>query len=59
MPAPKRDNFLADAVGPRAFRVTYGDGFRFGLGFAIAIMLITLVLGGLTWAAILWLPWHA
>lgn len=59
MPAPKRDNFLADAVGPRTTRLSYGDGFRFGLGFMVAVLVVTAVLGGLAWAAILWLPWSA
>jgi hypothetical protein len=59
MPSPKRDNFLADAVGPRETRLTYSDGFRFGLGFMIAMLLVTLVLGGLAWAMITFLPWPA
>jgi hypothetical protein len=58
MPAPKRDNFLADAVGAREFRVTYGDGFRFGLGVVAALLLVTLILGSLTWAVITLVPWR-
>ena len=53
MPAPRqRENFLADAVGSRERKLTYMDGFRFGLGFIIANLLVILVLGGLTWAAV-------
>ncbi len=55
MPTPRssRENFLADAVSPRGRQLTYADGFRFGLGFVVASLLVWLVLGGLTWAVIL------
>jgi hypothetical protein len=59
MPSPKRDNFLADAVGPREMRMTYGDGFRFGLGMMMAVLLVTVVVGALAWAMIAFLPWSA
>ncbi len=59
MPAPKRDHFLAEAVGPREFRVTYGDGFRFGMGILVAFLLVTLLLGGLTWAIVALIPWSS
>ena len=51
------NNFLADAVGSRDRNISYTDGFRFGLGFMLAVLFITLILGGLTWAAIALLPW--
>ncbi|HVQ44266.1 MAG TPA: hypothetical protein VMT30_04855 [Candidatus Saccharimonadia bacterium] len=45
-----RDNFLAEAVRPRGPRLTYGDGFRLGIGIITAQLLIGLLVGGLTWA---------
>ncbi len=49
----KHDNFLADAIRPpRGQRLGYLDGFRFGLGFFIAGLFITLIVAGLGWAAI-------
>jgi hypothetical protein len=54
--APKKDNFLKDAVKPeRAAKVrhiTYGDGFRFGMGMMIAGLFVSVVVGGLAWALI-------
>ena len=50
---PKHDNFLADAINPnQARRVGYLDGFRFGFGFFISGLFISLILGGLTWGII-------
>lgn len=54
----QRENFLAQAVGPRERKITYMDGFRFGLGFIVANLLILLILGGLTWGLILGLHLH-
>jgi hypothetical protein len=49
----KHDNFLADAIKiPRQRQLGYLDGFRFGIGFFVSGLLIALVLGGLTWGAI-------
>lgn len=49
----KHDNFLADSVQPRSLQLSYRDGFRFGFGFFIAGLLITLILAGLAWAIVL------
>jgi hypothetical protein len=58
-PLPKHDNFLADAIHPRSSaRITYMDGFRFGLGFFAAGLLVFIVLGGLTWGLIAGLNLH-
>ncbi|HSX03053.1 MAG TPA: hypothetical protein VLI05_07155 [Candidatus Saccharimonadia bacterium] len=46
------ENFLAEAVRGRQRRVTYGDGFRFGAGFMLAVLVMLLILGGLSWGAI-------
>lgn len=51
---PKHDNFLADAINSKdANRVSYTDGFRFGFGFFVAGLLVTLLVGGLAWGIIL------
>jgi hypothetical protein len=55
---PKSDTFLVDAIGPKSKvkpqgGLSYVDGFRFGFGFFIAGLLITTILGGCVWAAIL------
>jgi hypothetical protein len=52
---PKHDTFLADSIKPRPTlkRLGYLDGFRFGFGFFISGLLIILVIGGVSWAAIL------
>jgi hypothetical protein len=48
--APKHDHFLADvARNNHNRRVSYWDGFRFGLGFITANLLVLVVLSGLTW----------
>lgn len=59
-PTPKHDNFLADAIKPPKpnQRVGYLDGFRFGFGFFIAGLLITISLAGLAWGVVLLLHLH-
>ncbi len=53
MAARKPDHFLADAVGTRRpVTLSYRDGFRFGIGFMVAMLLIWTILGGLCWAAV-------
>lgn len=47
-----RDNFLADAVHPRTKRLSFGDGFRFGIGLITAQLLVALIVAGITWAMI-------
>jgi hypothetical protein len=58
MPTPKRDNFLADAVAPRQKGVSYLDGFRFGFGFFIALLLVGLIVAGISWGVIVALNIH-
>jgi hypothetical protein len=49
----KQDNFLAEALSDRDQRaVGYLDGFRFGFGFFVSGILVSLLLGGLTWAVV-------
>jgi len=48
----KHDTFLADSVKPRRRGVSYTDGFRFGFGFFISGLVVSLILAGLTWAII-------
>lgn len=59
MDAPKSSNraagndFLADINRHKTpHRVTYGDGFRFGIGILTAHLLIGLLVGGLAWALV-------
>ncbi len=55
MPTPtprQRENFLADAVGPRERKLTYSDGFKLGLGFCMAHLLVVCVVGGLAWGLV-------
>ena len=50
---PKHDNFLAEAIIDRDRRVLgYLDGFRFGVGFFISGLLLSLILGGVTWGLV-------
>jgi len=61
VPAPtprQRENFLAEAVGPRERKITYMDRFRFGFGFMVAWLLVLLVLGGASWAIVTLLKLH-
>ncbi len=53
MPATKSkpDHFLADAVKAKKPVVSYSDGFRFGFGFFVAGLLVSVILGGLSWGA--------
>jgi hypothetical protein len=48
----KPDNFLADTVNAKRRRFGYVDGFRFGLGFFVAGLLLTVIVGGLAWALV-------
>ena len=58
-PTPRpRENFLADAVGPRERKLTYLDGFRFGLGLVVAHLLILCLVAGLAWGLIMALHLH-
>jgi hypothetical protein len=51
MPAAKPDHFLADAIKAKTPRVSYTEGFRFGFGFFVAGLLVSIILGGLSWGA--------
>ncbi len=57
-PARVRDTFLADAVRPRGRRLTYGDGFRLGIGIITAQLLVALIVGGLAWALVVAFKLH-
>jgi hypothetical protein len=46
------DNFLADAIGPKDKQISYFDGFRFGLGFFLSGLLVSLIIGGIAWGVI-------
>ena len=52
--ATKSDSFLRDAIHPekRHQTLTYMDGFRFGFGAVIAILLAALIVGGIAYATI-------
>ena len=57
--ATKSDQFLADIARPHKVKnLTYQDGLRFGLGFAVGNLLILLMLGALTWGIIYALHLH-
>jgi tetrahydromethanopterin S-methyltransferase subunit F len=58
MAATRHDNFLSDITQPRKQRLGYFDGFRFGLGFFTAGLLIGLILSVLTTGIILLLHVH-
>jgi hypothetical protein len=53
---PKSETFLRDAVRPPKTKpvgnLTYSDGFRFGFGAFIAVLLGVLIVGGIALAAI-------
>lgn len=57
---PKAEPFLADIARSKikTKALTYQDGLRFGIGFAVGNLLILLVLGALTWGIILALHLH-
>ncbi len=45
---PDQDNtFLADALRPQRSLLGVADGFRFGFGFFLSFLLVTLIVGGL------------
>lgn len=53
------NNFLADINHRKpVHHVTYGDGFRFGIGILTAHLLIALILGGLAWALVIAFKLH-
>ncbi len=65
MDAPKPSNrgagndFLADINRRKpAHHVTYGDGFRFGIGLFTAHLLLLLLVGGLAWALVIAFKLH-
>jgi hypothetical protein len=49
----KSDNFLSEAIKSTKPRFSYWDGFRFGVGFFIAGLLMTLLLSAITWGLVL------
>ena len=59
---PKAETFLRDAVRPVKAKpivnMTYMDGFRFGFGAFIAVLLGLLIVGGIALAAISLLHLH-
>ena len=58
--AEQHDNFLADLAEPRlrGARMGYFDGFRFGLGFIMANLMVLVVLGALTAGVLYLLHWQ-
>jgi hypothetical protein len=52
------DNFLADIAHPQKHRLSYGDGFRLGIGIITAQLLIGLIVGGLAWALVVAFKLH-
>lgn len=46
------DNFLSEAIAPARKHLTYQDGFRLGVGMAIGLLFVGVILGGLTLGAI-------
>ena len=56
--ATKSDNFLSDIHKPKLKNLTYSDGLRFGFGFAVANLIILIVISGLGWLAITYLHLH-
>ena len=57
---PKAEPFLSDIARSKVKTktLTYQDGLRFGLGFAIGNLLIAVLLGGLAWGLVLALHLH-
>lgn len=49
---PKHDNFLADAIHTKDKRIGYTDGFRFGFGFFVAGLFVTLLVGAVAWGIV-------
>jgi hypothetical protein len=50
------DSFLFDAVKTRPRHLSLGDGFRFGAGLMLAVLLFTLIIGGIALAIATKLP---
>jgi len=51
----KQDTFLVDELGrnrPKA-HLTFMDGFRFGIGAIVAMLLVSLLTGAIAWGLIL------
>ena len=57
--ARSRDNFLVDAIHPQSKGLTFGDGFRLGIGFITAQLLVLLIIGGIAWALVIAFKLHA
>ena len=57
--ATKPDNFLADVHKTKIKNLTYQDGLRFGLGFAVANLMILVVLGAVAWGIVYALHLHS
>ena len=53
--ATKPDNFLADLHKTKVKNLSYQDGVRFGLGFAVANLMIVVVVGAVAWALVYFL----
>lgn len=53
-----RDNFLVDAVRPPSRSLGVGDGFKFGIGFATAGLLMGLIIIGLAWVIVITFKLH-
>ena len=61
-PAPAsrtRDNFLADAIHPQSRGLTVADGFKLGIGFITAQLIVALIVGGLAWALVVAFKLHS
>lgn len=56
----KQDNFLADELGRNKLKphITFMDGFRFGIGSMVGVMLVLLVTAGIAWGIIVGLKLH-
>ena len=55
----KHRSALAAANRPSAVRrLSYGDGFRFGVGFLLAHLALGLMVGGLAWGLVVALHLH-
>jgi hypothetical protein len=57
-PVQARDNFLADIARPVSRRMTYGDGFRLGVGIITAQLLVAVLIGGVAWGLVVALKLH-
>jgi hypothetical protein len=53
------NDFLADINRSKpTHRMTYGDGFRLGIGIITAQLLIGLIVGGVAWALVVAFKLH-